>query len=87
MSIDNTLKAINDKTRRDILKLLKKGRMNANEIAKNFDISDGTISHHLSILLDADLIFLEKEKNYRYYSLNTSVFEDVLNFILNIKQQ
>lgn len=87
MSIDKTLKAINDKTRRDILKLLKKGRMNANEIARHFDVSDGTISHHLSILLDADLIFLEKEKNYRYYSLNTSVFEDVLNFILNIKQQ
>ena len=87
MSIDNTLKALNDKTRRDILKLLKQGRMNANEIARHFNMCDATISHHLSVLLKAELIFLEKEKNYRYYSLNTSVFEDVLNFILNIKQQ
>ena len=86
MSIDNTLKALNDKTRRDILKLLKKGRMNANEICSHFDICDATVSHHLSILLKANLIFLEKEKNYRYYNLNTSVFEDILNFILTIKQ-
>ena len=62
MSIDNTLKAINDKTRRDILKLLKQGRMNANEIAKHFNICDATVSHHLSVLLKAGLIFWKKKK-------------------------
>ncbi|MBJ8325372.1 autorepressor SdpR family transcription factor [Streptococcus pacificus] len=86
MGIDQTLKALNDDKRREILKLLKKGRLSASDIYQHFDVSDATISHHLSILLKADLIFLEKEKNYRYYSLNTSVFEDILNFITFIKK-
>lgn len=86
MGIDNTLKALNDKKRREILKLLKNGRMSASEICEHFSVSDATISHHLSILLKADLIFLEKEKNYRYYALNSSVFEEILNFIMEMKE-
>ncbi|MBJ8349556.1 MULTISPECIES: autorepressor SdpR family transcription factor [Streptococcus] len=86
MGIDQTLKALNDEKRREILTLLKKGRMSATDIHQHFDVSDATISHHLSVLLKADLIFLEKEKNYRYYSLNASVFEDVLRFIMFFKK-
>lgn len=86
MGIDKTLKALNDKNRRKILKLLKNGKMSAREICEHFDLSDATISHHLSILLKADLIFLEKEKNFRYYTLNSSVFEELLNFILDMKE-
>ncbi len=86
MGIDKTLKALNDKKRREILKLLKNGRMSASEICEHFSVSDATISHHLSILLNADLIFLEKEKNYRYYTLNSSVFEEILSFIMDMKE-
>ncbi len=86
MSLDTTLKALGDKNRREILKILKKGKMSASEISSHFDLSDATISHHLSILLKADLIFLEKEKNYRYYSLNSSVFEEILNFIIDMRE-
>ena len=82
----DTFKALSDSVRLEILNMLKKnGRMNAGEIADNFDLSKATISHHLKILKDQDLIYEEKEKNFIYYELNTSVFEDILTWIVKFK--
>ena len=82
----DTFKALSDPVRLEILNMLKKnGRMNAGEIADNFDLSKATISHHLKILREQDLIYEEKEKNFIYYELNTSVFEDILTWIVKFK--
>ncbi len=81
MAINETLKAISDPVRRDILTMLKKGRMSAGEIAEKFNLTGATVSYHLSKLKNADLISEQKEKNFIYYDLNTSVFEEVLTWI------
>ena len=82
----DTFKALSDPVRLEILNLLKKnGRMNAGEIADNFDLSKATISHHLKILREQDLIYETKEKNFIYYELNTSVFEDILTWIVKFR--
>ena len=78
MSFAETFKALSDPVRRDILTMLKKGRLSAGEIAANFDMTGATISYHLSQLKKADLVFESKEKNFVYYELNTSVFEEVM---------
>lgn len=81
-----TFKALSDSVRLEILNMLKKnGRMNAGEIAENFDLSKATISHHLKMLKDQDLIYETKEKNFIYYELNTSVFEDILTWIVKFR--
>lgn len=81
-----TFKALSDPVRLEILNMLKRnGRMNAGEIADNFDLSKATISHHLKILKEQDLIYEEKEKNFIYYELNTSVFEDILTWIVKFR--
>ncbi|MCF1191842.1 autorepressor SdpR family transcription factor [Mangrovimonas sp. AS39] len=83
----NTLfKALNDETRRGILEMLKEGDMNAGEIADRFHISKPSISHHLDILKQADLITSEKKGQFITYSLNTTILEDVLNWILTLKK-
>lgn len=79
-------KALNDETRRQILELLKDKDMNAGEIADEFNISKPSISHHLDILKRADLITSEKKGQYVEYSLNTSILEDVLNWIITLKK-
>ena len=81
MGMSETLKAISDPVRRDILSMLKEGRKSAGEIAERFDLTGATVSYHLSKLKHADLIAEEKHKNYIYYQLNTSVFEEVLSWI------
>lgn len=82
----DTFKALSDPVRLEILNMLKKnGRMNAGEIADNFDLSKATISHHLKILREQDLIYETKEKNFIYYELNTSVFEDILTWIVKFR--
>ncbi|MDU7150706.1 autorepressor SdpR family transcription factor [Peptoniphilus grossensis] len=82
----DTFKALSDPVRLEILNMLKKnGRMNAGEISDNFDLSKATISHHLKILREQDLIYEEKEKNFIYYELNTSVFEEILTWIVKFK--
>lgn len=83
MGIDLTLKALGDSTRREILKMLKNGPMTAGQIDQAFDMSPATVSYHLSLLLEAELIFLRKEKNYRIYSLNLSVFEELMTYFMN----
>ncbi len=79
-------KALNDKTRRDIIDLLKEKDMNAGEIADQFNISKPSISHHLDILKRADLINSEKKGQFVEYSLNTTILEDLLNWILSLKK-
>ncbi|MBS6610467.1 MULTISPECIES: autorepressor SdpR family transcription factor [Peptoniphilus] len=82
----DTFKALADPVRLEILNMLKKnGRMNAGEIADNFDLSKATISHHLKILREQDLIYETKEKNFIYYELNTSVFEDIMTWIVKFR--
>lgn len=79
--MNETLKAISDPVRRDILQMLKGGRKSAGEIAQQFNLTGATVSYHLSKLKSADLIVEEKYKNYIYYDLNTSVFEEILTWI------
>lgn len=81
----DTFKALSDPVRLEILNMLRSDRMNAGEIAEKFDLSKATISHHLKILKDQDLIYEEKEKNFIYYELNTSVFEEILTWIVKFK--
>ncbi|MBR7163371.1 MAG: winged helix-turn-helix transcriptional regulator [Clostridia bacterium] len=79
--MNETLKAISDPVRRDILGMLKGGRKSAGEIAEHFNLTGATVSYHLAKLKSADLIAEEKYKNFIYYELNTSVFEEVLTWI------
>ena len=85
MGIQNTIKALSDPIRRKILEHLKAGRLSAGEIVEKFDISGAGISKHLSVLKDADLIRDSKEGKFIYYELNTSVLEEVMLWITNIK--
>ena len=84
MGMNETLKAISDSARRGILQLLKEGRKSAGEIAEHFDLTGATVSYHLSKLKNADLITEQKYKNFIYYELNTSVFEEVLTWIYGL---
>lgn len=81
MGMNETLKAISDPVRRDILLLLKSGRKSAGEIVEQFNLTGATVSYHLAKLKQADLVAEQKQKNFIYYELNTSVFEDVLTWI------
>ena len=81
MSFAETFKALSDPVRREILELLRGGRLSAGEIGSHFDMTGATISYHLSQLKKADLIFENKEKNFIYYELNTSIFEDIMLWI------
>ncbi|MBQ2968478.1 MAG: winged helix-turn-helix transcriptional regulator [Clostridia bacterium] len=84
MGINETLKAISDPVRRDILQMLKNGKKSAGEIAERFQLTGATVSYHLAKLKNADLIVEQKYKNFIYYELNTSVFEEVLTFIYTL---
>ncbi len=85
MSMQNTLKALSDKTRRDILTLLKEGRKSAGEISEAFPVTGAAISRHLSVLREADLIRDEREGKYIYYELNASVLEEIMLWIKQLK--
>lgn len=84
--MNSLFKALNDETRRKIVELLKEKDMNAGEIAEQFNISKPSISHHLDILKRADLITSEKKGQFVEYSLNTSILEDLINWILTLKK-
>lgn len=71
-------RALSDPNRREILSMLKKGRMSAGEIGAQFDMSAATVSYHLAKLKEAELVYETRDKNYVYYSLNVSVFEDIM---------
>ena len=81
MGLAETFKALSDPVRREILMLLRKGKMSAGEIAAHFQMTGATVSYHLSQLKKADLILEERKKNYIYYQLNTSVFEEIMMWI------
>ena len=85
MSFAETFKALSDPVRREILEMLKQGRMPAGEIASHFDMTNATISYHLKILKQSDLIFESREKNYIYYQLNTTVLEEIILWISELR--
>lgn len=85
MSFANTFKALSHPVRRAILDLLKMGSLSAGEIAEHFELAGATISHHLNILKKADLILETRQKNYIYYELNTSVLEDIVVWLAELK--
>ena len=85
MSFAETFKALSDPVRREILVMLKKGRMPAGGIAQRFDMSGATISYHLSQLKKAGLVFETRQKNFIIYELNTSVFEEAMLWLAQFK--
>ena len=85
MSLQNTMRALADPVRREILNLLKKGRLSAGEITEHFDITAAAISRHLAVLKDAGLIFDAREGKFIYYELNATVLEEVLLWIAELR--
>lgn len=85
MSLQNTLKALADPIRREILNLLKSGRLSAGEIADHFPVTGASISRHLSVLKDADLIRDNRAGKFIYYELNASVLEEIMLWITDLK--
>ncbi|MBE6960777.1 MAG: winged helix-turn-helix transcriptional regulator [Ruminococcaceae bacterium] len=85
MGLQNTLRALADPIRRKILNLLKGGRLSAGEIVEHFDVTGASISRHLSVLKEADLIRDTREGKYIYYDLNVSVLEEIMLWIKDLK--
>ena len=85
MAIQNTLRALADPVRREILNLLKKGRMSAGDITDKFPITAAAISRHLSVLKEADLVRDTREGKFIYYELNASVLEEIMLWLTNLK--
>ena len=85
MSFAETFKALSDPARREILLMLKNGRMSAGDIASRFDMTGATVSYHLSVLKKADLVYETKQKNFVFYELNTSVFEEIMLWFAQFK--
>ena len=85
MSLQNTLKALSDPIRREILNLLKSGRLSAGDIAEHFPVTGASISRHLSVLKEADLIRDTREGKFIYYDLNASVLEEIMLWITDLK--
>ena len=85
MSLQNTLKALSDPIRREILNLLKSSRLSAGEICDHFDVTGASISRHLSVLKEADLIRDTREGKFIYYDLNASVLEEILLWVKDLK--
>lgn len=86
MAVNDTLKALADPTRREILNLLKRGRLTAGEIAEKFDVSFAAVSRHLSVLKEADLVRDERAGKFIYYELNTSVLEEIMLWLETLKR-
>ncbi|MBQ4139897.1 MAG: winged helix-turn-helix transcriptional regulator [Clostridia bacterium] len=85
MSLQNTMRALADPIRREILNMLRSGRMSAGEITEHFDVTAAAISRHLSVLREADLIRDTREGKYIYYDLNASVLEEIMLWISELK--
>lgn len=85
MGLQHTLKALSDPIRREILNLLKSSRMSAGEIADYFPVTDASISRHLSVLKDAELIRDTREGKFIFYDLNVSVLEEIMLWIQDLK--
>lgn len=87
MRINEAFKAIADPTRREILRLLRRGEMTAGGLADHFDMAKPSMSHHFAVLKQADLITVRREGQQLYYSLNTTVMEDLLSLIWDLWAQ
>ena len=85
MRFAETFKALSDPARREILLMLKNGKMSAGDIASHFDMTGATVSYHLSVLKKADLVYETKQKNFVFYELNTSVFEEIMLWFAQFK--
>jgi len=85
--LNSLFKALNDPTRREILELLKEKDLTAGEIADQFSISKPSISHHLDLLRQAGLVVSVKEGQFVYYSLNTTVMDEMLKWIISLQSQ
>ena len=85
MGLQHTMRALSDPIRREILQLLKGGRLSAGEIADHFAVTDASVSRHLSVLKEADLIRDTRMGKYIYYELNASVLEEILIWIASLK--
>ena len=85
MLIQKTLKALSDPIRREILNMLKSGKMSAGDISNHFDVTGAAISRHLSVLKEADLIRDIRDGKFIFYELNTSVLEEVILWISDLK--
>ena len=85
MALQETLRALSDPVRREILNQLKSGRKSAGEISAHFDITAAAVSRHLSVLKDADLIRDTREGKYIFYELNASVLEEILLWITDLR--
>lgn len=85
MGFAETFKALSDPVRREILLLLRGGRLSAGEIGSHFDMTGATISYHLGVLKRAELVFECREKNFVYYDLNTSVVEELMLWLSELK--
>ena len=85
MGIQNTIKALSDPIRREILEILRAGRLSAGEIAEKFPVSGAAVSKHLAVLKEADLIRDAREGKFIYYELNTSVLEEVMLWLKTLK--
>lgn len=85
MGLQKTMKALSDPVRREILNLLKDGRLSAGEISEHFPVTDAAISRHLSVLKEAELIRDTREGKYIYYDLNASVLEEILLWVKDLK--
>ena len=85
MGIQNTMKALSDPIRREILEMLRSGRLSAGEIAEKFPVSGAAVSKHLSVLKESDLIRDAREGKFIYYELNTSVLEEVMLWLKTLK--
>ncbi len=85
MGMQDTLRALSDPIRREIMNLLKSGRMSAGEIAEHFPVTDASISRHLSVLKTADLIRDTREGKFIYYDLNATVLEEIMLWMKDLK--
>lgn len=85
MALQDTMRALADPIRREILNMLKRGRMSAGDICAHFDVTGASVSRHLSVLREADLIRDTREGKFIFYELNTSVLEDVMLWIAVLK--
>lgn len=87
MAFADTFKALSDPARRDILEMLKNKPLSAGEIAKQFDMTQATVSYHLKVLKKADLISENRKKNFIYYELNLTVLEELMMWLSDLKNK
>ena len=87
MKFQESLKALSDPTRREILELLKPGKMSAGDIAGNFEMTGASISHHLTILKNAGLVTCNKQGKYIFYELNLTVVEEIMNWFAGLSSK